>query len=64
MIAKKREKNQKFNENFVWQVAHDLLRGLKMLHANKIIHRDIKPGNVFFVDGMAKLGDLNISKVM
>jgi NIMA (never in mitosis gene a)-related kinase len=35
-----------------------------MLHAAKIIHRDIKPGNVFFVDGVAKLGDLNISKVM
>jgi NIMA (never in mitosis gene a)-related kinase len=64
MITRKREKNQRFNENFIWQVAHDLLKALKILHASKIIHRDLKPGNVFFVDGVAKLGDLNISKVM
>ena len=35
-----------------------------MLHSNKIIHRDIKPANVFFVGGVAKIGDLNVSKVM
>jgi NIMA (never in mitosis gene a)-related kinase len=29
----------------------------------KIIHRDIKSANVFFVDGVAKLGDMNVSKV-
>lgn len=63
MISRKREKAQKFNENFIWQVAFDLLRALKTLHQGKIIHRDIKPGNVFFTDGVAKLGDLNISKV-
>jgi serine/threonine protein kinase len=58
------EKNQKFSENFIWQVAYDLLKGLKILHANHIIHRDIKPANVFFVGGVAKIGDLNVSKVM
>ena len=33
------------------------------MHIHKIIHRDIKSGNIFFVDGIAKLGDLNVSKV-
>jgi NIMA (never in mitosis gene a)-related kinase 1/4/5 len=27
------------------------------------VHRDIKTANIFFVNGIAKLGDLNISKV-
>ena len=34
-----------------------------MLHANKIIHRDIKSANIFFSNGIAKLGDMNVSKV-
>ena len=45
-------------------MAHDILRGLKILHDNQIIHRDIKPANVFFVNGLAKIGDLNVSKVL
>ena len=35
-----------------------------MLHKNKIIHRDIKSANIFFVNGIAKLGDMNVSKVL
>jgi serine/threonine protein kinase len=63
IIKRKADKGQKFNENFIWQVAYDLLKALNTLHKSKIMHRDLKPANVFFVDGVAKLGDLNISKV-
>jgi len=38
------------------------LQGLRSLHKSNIIHRDIKSANIFFVKGMAKLGDLNVSK--
>lgn len=35
-----------------------------MLHANKIVHRDIKCANIFLnKEGKVKLGDLNVSKV-
>ena len=63
MVPRKREKNQKFNENFILQVAYDLLKTLQILNTNKFIHRVLKLGIVFFLDGIAKLGDLNISKV-
>ncbi len=44
-------------------MAYEILNGLKILHKNKIIHRDIKSANIFFSKGIAKLGDLNVSKV-
>ena len=53
-----------FEETFIWKVAFELFQGLKTLHRNKIVHRDIKCANVFFVNGIAELGDLNVSKVL
>jgi len=52
------------DENFIWQVLIQMVRSLKVLHAIKIFHRDLKSANVFLTkDGNAKLGDLNVSKV-
>jgi NIMA (never in mitosis gene a)-related kinase len=34
------------------------------LHKKKIVHRDIKCANIFLTkSGLAKLGDLNVSKI-
>lgn len=39
--------------------------GLKSLHDQKILHRDLKCANVFVTaDRLYKLGDLNVSKVL
>ena len=45
-------------------MAFDLISGMAIMHENKIIHRDIKSANVFIANGTAKLGDLNVSKVL
>jgi len=61
-----RENNQPgvgFDEKVVWKISYELLQGLKTLHKNNIIHRDIKSANIFFSKGVAKLGDLNVSKL-
>ena len=44
-------------------MAYEILSGLRSLHEHNILHRDIKSANIFFSGGIAKLGDLNISKV-
>ena len=51
-------------EDEIWKIFIQLVKGLKSLHDLKILHRDIKSANVFlFKDGSSKLGDLNVSKV-
>lgn len=53
------------SEKRVWQLFTQILRGLKVLHEQKILHRDIKSPNVFLTkSGYAKLGDLNVSKIL
>jgi serine/threonine protein kinase len=46
------------------QVAHDLCQGLVFLHAQGLLHRDIKPTNVLFrEDGTAVLGASGITRI-
>ena len=39
---------------------NELLSGLEILHGARLLHRDIKPDNVLWVDGHAVLGDIGL----
>jgi serine/threonine protein kinase len=44
-------------------IFRQLADGLRHLHTNRILHRDIKPGNIFLTaDNLAKLGDFGLLK--
>lgn len=42
----------------------ELCKGLSYLHEAGVVHRDLKPHNVFFEDGIVKIGDYSLSKVI
>jgi len=42
------------------RVGLDVVGGLARLHHRGLIHRDVKPGNIIFIDGRAKLADIGL----
>jgi serine/threonine protein kinase len=45
----------------VWSLFGQVLEGFAHLHANGIIHRDVKPSNIFVHNYNAKIGDLGLA---
>lgn len=44
------------------ELGRDLLKALEVAHAHGVIHRDVKPANVFIEDGRAILADFGIAR--
>ena len=64
-ISRAKNIKKSINEQVIWDVAFQVLRGLKSLHEAKILHRDIKSANIFMAKDhkSIKLGDMNVSIV-
>ena len=63
-ISETVKNNLYFEESTIWNVLIQTLEGLKYLHKNNIIHRDLKSANLFLTkNGFIKIGDLNVSTI-
>ena len=56
-------------EDVIWKIFMQIMLALRECHEHKecgkILHRDIKPGNVFFdSNNNVKLGDFGLSRIL
>ena len=54
---------RQLSESKIWKFFIEICLGMQYLHANKILHRDIKTINMFLTkDDKIKIGDLGVAK--
>ena len=59
----KSQNNKPFSESEILDYFTQICLALKHIHEKKIIHRDLKSGNIFLMqNGLVKLGDFGIAK--
>ncbi len=64
-IVDHQQDSTQMNENDIWCIFIQIVRGLRAMHDLNIMHRDLKSANVFLnKDFTIKLGDMNVSKVV
>ena len=62
---RKRMHHERFSDAMIAKVGVDICRALEACHKKSIIHRDIKPDNIFInANGDFLLGDFGISKMV
>ena len=64
-INEHKKENKLINEQTIWSIILNLCGGIKAIHNKNMIHRDLKPGNIFISDNYKiKIGDFGISKIL
>ena len=56
-------KNKSMEEKLIYKIILDICEGLKEIHNNNLIYRDIKPENIFInKNNKIKIGNFGVSK--
>ena len=62
-IKEHKENNKLIDEKKIFEIINNICQGLKEIHNQNIIHRDLRPKNIFMSkNNKIKIGDFGISK--
>ncbi|CAD8193913.1 unnamed protein product [Paramecium octaurelia] len=63
-LLDKRKKNQPFTIDEAINIVGQIANGYKTLYKSRIMHRDIKPANILIQNGVFKIADLGMGRVI
>lgn len=64
-MRSREERNSFYSEAEICKIGTDICNALILCHENSILHRDIKPDNIFLGNNhLYKLGDFGVSKIV
>eukprot|EP01083_Nonionella_stella_P067052 177075_1 len=65
VLIEERRRSRPLDEDMLWTFLLQIVQGLKHLHDQRILHRDIKPKNIFLdAFGNIKIGDLGLGRIL
>ena len=64
LLAKKARSGKTIDDNFIRHYWQQMLEAVHTVHEERIVHSDLKPANFLFVQGILKLIDFGIAKVI
>ena len=65
LLDRRRDRGEVLGEAEALDLFVQLVSGVRHLHAHKVVHRDIKPGNIFLDRrNLVRLGDFGIARVL
>ena len=60
-----KNKNELIDEKIIKDIIIQICKGLKVIHDNNMIHRDLTPDNIFIdQNNKIKIGDFGVSKIL
>lgn len=63
-LASERKSRGRFDFSECVAIATAIASALQYLHNHKLLHRDVKPSNIIFVEGVPKLADIGLVAAM